>query len=166
MNDSDEGLGAHPHDPQESPAGVFARRLRSLIEALYPDERTRPGYARLAQEIRERTGGSISGTYLWELTTARKRNVTIEQLGILAQFFGVPPEYFLNDEVAERVGAQLALVTALRDAKVRSLALRADGLSPATLDALLIMVNEARRVEKLSPVAPGDPNSPSTEPDV
>lgn len=149
---TDEEPGTHPYARDEDPAGVLARRLRALIEALYPDERTRPGYARLAQEIRERTGGSISGTYLWELTTARKRNVTIEQLGILSKFFGVPPEYFLSDEVAERVDAQLALVTALHDAKVRTLALRANGLSPATLDALLIMVNEARRVEKLSPI--------------
>ncbi|WP_244204194.1 hypothetical protein [Streptomyces africanus] len=149
---SDEELKAYPDGPDEGPAGVFGARLRTLIEAHYPDERKRPGYARLAQEIREQTGGSISGTYLWELATARKRNVTIDQLGILAKFFGVPPEYFLNDEVAGRVGTQLALVTALRDAKVRNLALRADGLSPGTLDALLVMVNEARKVERLSPV--------------
>ena len=40
----------------------------------------------------------------------------------------------------------------MRDTKVRSLALRADGLSPASLDALLTIVNEARRVEHLSQV--------------
>ncbi|MCD9194701.1 hypothetical protein [Streptomyces albireticuli] len=128
------------------------RRLRQLIETLYPDERTRPGYARLAKEIRENTGGAISATYLWELATGKKRNVTLEQLDILAQFFGVPLEYFLSDEVCERVNTQLALATALRDTKIRNLALRAEGLSSASLDALLTMVTEARKLQNLSHV--------------
>jgi transcriptional regulator with XRE-family HTH domain len=124
-------------------------RLSSLITALYPDERRRPGYARLARSIRETTGGTISATYLWELTTGRKRNVTLEQLAVLAEFFGVPLEYFFNDEVSRRVNTQLTLALALRDTRVRSLALRAEGLSPGSLDALLTIVNEARRVENL-----------------
>ncbi|WP_234312587.1 hypothetical protein [Streptomyces sp. NRRL F-5065] len=121
-----------------------------MIAALYPDERKRPGYARLAKDIRETTGGTISGTYLWELATGKKRNVTLEQLDVLAEFFGVPPEYFLNEETAERVNSQLKLATALRDARVRNLALRAEGLSAESLDALLIMVNEARKVQHLA----------------
>ncbi|WP_324606921.1 hypothetical protein [Streptomyces griseus] len=140
----------------------FDQRLNDLIQAIYPDERKRPGYARLAKEISETTGGGISGTYLWELSTGKKRNVTLEQLDVLAQFFGVPPEYFLNEEVSERVRAQLALATALRDIKIRNLALRADGLSPASLDALLTMVNEARRVQELPDIASFGGENPPT----
>ncbi|WP_203609286.1 hypothetical protein [Streptomyces anulatus] len=127
------------------------QRLNELISTHYPDERRRPGYARLAREICDVTGGTISGTYLWELATGKKSNVSLEQLDILATFFGVPPEYFLNDEVAERVSTQLALASALRDVRVRNLALRADGLSAASLDALLTMVDEARRIQQLRP---------------
>ncbi|MFF3916332.1 hypothetical protein ACFYZB_23145 [Streptomyces sp. NPDC001852] len=134
----------------------FGDRLQRLINAMYPDERKRPGYTRLAKEIREATGGSISGTYLWELATGKKCNVTLDQLNVLAQFFGVPAEYFLNTDVAERVEAQLRVAIALRDARVRSIALRADGLSAQALDALLVMVNEARKLERLSPVDEGD----------
>ncbi|AJC52662.1 MULTISPECIES: hypothetical protein [Streptomyces] len=76
--------------------------------------------------------------------------MTLDQLAVLAEFFGVPPEYFLNDEAADRVDSQLAPAEELRDAKVRSLALRAEGLSMANLDALLIMVDEVRRVQRLS----------------
>ncbi|WP_234341797.1 hypothetical protein [Streptomyces sp. NRRL S-646] len=79
--------------------------------------------------------------------------MTLEQLAVLAEFFGVPLEYFINDEVSRRVNAQLALAVALRDARVRSLALRAEGLSSASLDALLTIVNEARRVENLERVS-------------
>uniref|UniRef100_A0AAU2UWD6 HTH cro/C1-type domain-containing protein n=1 Tax=Streptomyces sp. NBC_00003 TaxID=2903608 RepID=A0AAU2UWD6_9ACTN len=135
------------------------QRLNELIAALYPDERKRPGYAKLAAEIRQSTGGAISGTYLWELATGKKRNVTLEQLDVLAEFFGVPPEYFLNEEVADRVNAQLKLATALRDARVRNLALRADGLSTESLDALLAMVSEARKLQQLSPVVDEKPDS-------
>ncbi|MFI1940818.1 hypothetical protein ACH44C_27180 [Streptomyces purpureus] len=132
----------------------FDQRLTELIHAVYPDEQQRPGYARLAREISATTGGSISATYLWELATGKKRNITLEQLDVLAQFFGVPPDYFLNEEVSQRVKAQLALATALRDAKVRNLAMRASGLSPASLDSLLTIVNEARKVQNLSEVGP------------
>ncbi|EYT81220.1 hypothetical protein CF54_20840 [Streptomyces sp. Tu 6176] len=130
---------------------AFGQRLNELIAALYPDERKRPGYARLAKEIRETTGGTISGTYLWELATGKKRNVTLEQLDVLAEYFGVPPEYFLSDDVAERVNSQLRLAVALRDSRVRNLALRAEGLSPATLDAVLTIIEEARKVQNLGP---------------
>ncbi|MEV5884505.1 hypothetical protein AB0L74_17515 [Streptomyces sp. NPDC052020] len=125
------------------------QHLTRLINALYPDERTRPGYAKLARQIREATGGTLSGTYLWELASGRKHNVTLEQLDVLAEFFGVPPEYFINDDVTERVNSQLRLATALREAKVRSLALRAEGLSEESLDALLTMVDQARRLQGL-----------------
>ncbi|MEV3992615.1 hypothetical protein AB0J57_27255 [Streptomyces sp. NPDC049837] len=141
----------------------FDQRLTELIHAAYPDEQHRPGYARLAKEISATTGGSISGTYLWELATGKKRNITLEQLDVLAQFFGVPPEYFLNEEVSQRVKAQLALATALRDAKVRNLAMRASGLSPASLDSLLTIVNEARKVQNLPEADPQGKNKETEE---
>ncbi|GHF03969.1 MULTISPECIES: helix-turn-helix domain-containing protein [Streptomyces] len=150
------GSEAAPDRPGRPLVRKFDQRLNKLIATIYPDERRRPGYSRLAKEISEKTGGTISGTYLWELATGKKRNVTLEQLDVLAEFFGVPPEYFLNDEAAERIDAQLALAVALRDAKVRNLALRAEGLSPASLDALITMVDEARKVQNLSPIDDDD----------
>jgi transcriptional regulator with XRE-family HTH domain len=154
--DSDEAARGETGQPR---LHDLADRLEKLITALYPDERKRPGYARLATMIRESTGGRISATYLWELTTGRKRNVTLAQLGVLADFFGVPLEYFINDEVSRRVNAQLGLAVALRDTKVRNLALRAEGLSPGSLDALLAIVNEARRVENLDQVREEEPDA-------
>ncbi|MCM6779065.1 hypothetical protein NDR87_36890 [Nocardia sp. CDC159] len=136
-------------------------RLVHLIGLRYPDERTRPGYARLAHEIRAATGGTISGTYLWELATGKKRNLTLEQLDILAEFFEVPPEYFFNDEVAERVSVELELAAALRDAKIRSLVLRAAGLSTVALDSLLSVVSEVRRLQGL-PGSEDDAGSPDS----
>ncbi|GLZ40840.1 hypothetical protein [Actinokineospora sp. NBRC 105648] len=133
--------------------GVLAEKINHLRDRLYPDPADRPGYAKLAARIREQTGKPMSATYLWELASGRKRNITQDTLATLAEFFGVPPEYFLDDVVTSRVDAQLELVTALRNQKVRSIALRAEGLSDDTLDALLVMVTEARRIERLGPSA-------------
>lgn len=154
--------GAEHRDTSRPLLQDLDERLGSLIATFYPDERKRPGYARLAQLIRESTGRTISGTYLWELATGRKRNVTLEQLAVLAEFFGVPLEYFVNDDVSRRVDAQLKLAVALRDTKVRSLALRAEGLSSASLDAILAIVNEVRRVENLGHVSEQEEPPPAT----
>ncbi|MEU1312969.1 hypothetical protein ABZ419_29300 [Streptomyces cinnamoneus] len=135
----------------------FDQRLSELIATTAgADGNKRPGYARLAKEIRDTTGRTISGTYLWELATGKKRNVTLEQLDVLAEFFGVPPEYFLDDETGRRIDDRRRLAIALRDAKVRNLALRADGLSPDCLDALIAMVNEARKTQNLSSIDDDD----------
>lgn len=132
--------------------GQLGRKINHLVAALYPDESSRPGFAKLAQQIRERTNSSFSSTYLWELATGKKNNLTQSTLSILAEFFGVPQEYFLNDEVAARVDAQLELALSLRNRKVRSIALRAEGLSDGTLDSILTMIDQARKIERLPPL--------------
>jgi hypothetical protein len=142
-------LGQRAPQPE---GGQLARKINHLIATLYPDERSRPGFAKLAQKIRESTGSTISSTYLWELATGKKHNLTQGTLTTLAEFFGVPREYFLNDEVAARVDTQLELALALRNHKVRSIALRAEGLSDETLDSILTMLNQARKIEKLPPL--------------
>ncbi|AHH94743.1 helix-turn-helix domain-containing protein [Kutzneria viridogrisea] len=144
-------------DQSEESAGELAAKLARLIAVRYPDEATRPGFAKLAQQIAEHSGTKISSTYLWELATGKKRNLTQGTLGTLARFFGVPPEYFLNEEVAARVDSQLELAAALRNNRVRSIALRAEGLSDETLDSILTMLSQARKIEKLPPLEePGE----------
>lgn len=127
----------------------FEERLCALISALYPEGSKRPGYGKIASDIREVTGGNISGTYLWELATGKKCNVTLMQLGILSQYFGVPPEYFITDRSRGGLEIDPSLTAALRDERIAVLALQSHGLSDGVLDALLGMVREARRVQNL-----------------
>ncbi|OZM73144.1 hypothetical protein CFN78_12620 [Amycolatopsis antarctica] len=148
-------------DSAEFPLGA---KINHLIGTLYPDRATRPGYARLAAEIREQTGEPMSSTYLWELATGRKSNLTQGTLATLARFFGVPAEYFLDDDVTTRVNAQLDLALALRNEKVRSIALRAEGLSDDTLSAILAMLAEARKIERLAPLEEGAADEPGAGP--
>ncbi|WP_050493469.1 hypothetical protein [Streptomyces sp. NRRL B-1381] len=133
----------------------FEGRLRRLIEATYPDVEKRPGFAAIAQSIRETTGRGFSSTYLWELATGKKSNVTLEQLDILAEYFAVPPEYFLHGEASKALGIEPELLVALGDPRVRALVLQVRGLSGACLDALLAMAGAARTLENL-PAVPQD----------
>lgn len=147
----DQDQNASGPDP-----GQLAHKINHLVATLYPDERSRPGFARLAQRIRESTNSPISSTYLWELATGKKHNLTQSVLTTLASFFGVPREYFLDDEVAARVDSQLELALALRNRKVRSIALRAEGLSDVTLDSILTMITQARKIERLPQLEEGN----------
>ncbi|MEV5880100.1 hypothetical protein AB0L75_39020 [Streptomyces sp. NPDC052101] len=117
----------------------LARRLEDIINAYYRG--SRPPYSKIAAEIHESTGRTFSATYLWELATGRKHNVTREHLRVLAEHFGVTPDYFTDEEVSDRVRRQMEFAVALGNNKVRKLAFRADGLSEAGLDALLALVN-------------------------
>ncbi|MET8450807.1 hypothetical protein [Streptomyces sp. NPDC005209] len=116
----------------------LARRLEDIVNAYYRGNR--PPYSRIAEEIRESTGRTFSATYLWELVTGRKRNVTRDHLRVLAEHFGVTPDYFTDEEVSEKVRRQMEFAAALGNSKVRTLAFRADGLSEEGLDALLALV--------------------------
>ncbi|WP_433657867.1 helix-turn-helix domain-containing protein [Nocardia sp. CA-128927] len=142
------------------------QRLTELIAARYPDRRERPGYGRLASEICEATGGAISGTYLWQLATGKKRNPTLEQLDVLAEFFDVPIEYFYNDAVAADVRERVSqsarsepaadteteesalLRQKLAEQDVQMIAMRAGSMSPALRQQLLKMM------ESLDPTPP------------
>lgn len=143
---TDAGLIPHP----------LRDKLAELIDAWYPNERTRPGYARLAAEIREHTGHRMSGTYLWELATGRKQNVTQETLRTLATFFDVPVDYLLDDRARTREPVDPESIRALRDPRIRAIAVAASGLSKASLDAILTIVEQARTVEHLN--APDRPS--------
>jgi transcriptional regulator with XRE-family HTH domain len=60
----------------------LADKLTRLMEAA-----GNPATERLAQEIAEATGHSISGAYLWQIKKGRKRNLTLVHLTALSGYF-------------------------------------------------------------------------------
>jgi transcriptional regulator with XRE-family HTH domain len=130
--------------------GVLAQRLDHLFKTVHPKGRGPYTLREAAKEINDQAGEAIiSAAYLSQLRTGEKTNPSHERLRTIAAFFGVDVTYFTDDEVAERTDSQLALVNAIRDSGVRELALRASGLSPETLKAILSMVEQARKIEGL-----------------
>lgn len=139
----------------ESAGPSLADRLDHLFRTVRQPGGDQYTHEEVAEAIRAR-GVTISHTYVWQLRTGLRENPTKRHLEALAEFFGVPAAYFLDDDV-EHINAQLDLLAALRDGGVRSMALRAIGLSPRSLDAIRGMIEHARQIEGL----PAEPAPPS-----
>jgi transcriptional regulator with XRE-family HTH domain len=132
------------------PRRTLAERLDHLFRTIHPRGRGEYSYEEVAEAIRARGGPTISATYLWQLRKGVRDNPTKKHLEVLADFFGVSPAYFFDDEAAARIEAELELLVALRDRPVRQLALRAFGLSPESLAAIAEMIERVRQLEGLS----------------
>ena len=106
-------------------------------------------YEEVAKALRGKGGPTISATYIWQLRKGIRDNPTKRHIEALAEFFGVSPAYFFDDEAANRISQELELLASLRDAEVRELAMRAFGLSSDSLAAIRGMVERVRKLEGL-----------------
>ena len=137
----------------------LADKLNHLFATMRPSGRREYTLEEVAEEITRRKGVSISHTYIWQLRTGRRTNPSMNVVEALADFFGVSPAYFFDDEVAARIEAELRLLAALRDTSVRQIAFRAAGLSPQSLTRIAELVEHVRQLEGL-PATPEEPNRP------
>ena len=128
-------------------AGALARKIDRLFKTVHPRGNAEFSYREVAKAIEDRSGPTISSSYLHALRVGVKDNPTKRHLEALADFFGVPPAYFFDDEQAASIEAQLELLAALRDAGVRHLALRAKELSPESLEMIREVVERTRKIE-------------------
>ncbi|MDI3408928.1 Secondary metabolite protein [Streptomyces cavernicola] len=124
----------------------FAELLDHLFQTVHPKGRAFT-YAEVSQGIRDASGVAISASAIQQLRTGVNKNPKMQTIRALAGFFGVEPSYFFDEEEAERQRAEINVVAAMRDQGVRRVALRANGLSPESLDMLTAVINQARRLE-------------------
>ena len=132
---------------KEPGKSTLADKIDRLFNVVRRPDREPYSNEEVAKACREATGESFSTTYLWQLRTGRRDNPTKRHLEALAQFFGVPPAYFFDDEQSRKIAEELALLGALRDAGVRDLALRAVTLSADGLDTISDMIDAIARRE-------------------
>jgi len=151
-----EEIGESMSGTDHAKRQTLAAKLDHLFQAVHPRNRSEFSYEEVAEAIRDRGGPTISATYIWQLRKGIRDNPTKKHLEALSDFFGVAPAYFFDDEAAARIDAQLELLTALRDASVRQLALRAHGLSPESLATLTDMIERVRQLEGLPEDDSGD----------
>lgn len=134
----------------DSDPGVLARRLDHLLKTVHPNDRGPYALRDVAEAINQDAGEAImSAAYLSQLRKGKRTVPSHNRLAAIAKFFGVSVEYFSDDEVADRTDEQLEIVAAIRDNGVRNLAVRAMGLSTGSLQAILGMVEQARKLEGL-----------------
>ncbi|MFC5825881.1 helix-turn-helix domain-containing protein [Nonomuraea insulae] len=135
---------------------TLADKLDRLFDTMHPPDRGPYSNEEVASAIRSQGGPTISGTYIWYLRKGERENPTIKHIEALARFFGVPPAYFLDEEIASEVDAQLSLLNALKDTRVKDMALRVAGLSAESLATIGEVVDRMRKLEKL----PGSDSGP------
>jgi transcriptional regulator with XRE-family HTH domain len=128
---------------------TLAAKLDRLFRTVRPRDKPEYSFEDVASAIRDSGGPTISATYIWQLRKGMRDNPTKRHLEALAGFFGVSPAYFIDDDVAARIDAELDLLVALRDAPVKQIALRAAGLSPESLAAITEMIERVRQLEGL-----------------
>lgn len=130
--------------------GVLANRLEHLFQTVHPLGRGPYTLKEVSDEINADAGHQLlSLAYLSQLRRGDRTEPSYTKLAALAKFFGVAPEYFFDDELAARTDADLEVARAIRDSGVKTVALRAAGLSPASLEAILGIIDNARRIEGL-----------------
>lgn len=144
------------HPPQENPGSPLARKLNLLLDAAEAE-----GRKITYNDIRDAMADA--GTPLSRARWHYMRKGTgpevkkTELLQNLAKFFGVHANYLLEDQddLPERVEAQLDLLATMRANKVRNFAARQlDGLPAETLLQIRDIIDEqlsAARSEVSSP---------------
>ncbi|MER5973670.1 helix-turn-helix domain-containing protein [Streptomyces sp. NPDC002055] len=128
----------------------LAEKIDHLFKTIHPKERGSYSYKEVESGIRDRGGPTVSASYIHQLRTGQRDNPTMKHLEALADFFGVAPSYFFNEESSERIAAELSMLATMRDTRVRSVALRASGLSTGTLETLQDLIERARTLEGLN----------------
>ncbi|GGO88017.1 helix-turn-helix domain-containing protein [Wenjunlia tyrosinilytica] len=148
--------------PSQGPGAPLAQRLNYLFLNIHP-----PGgsytNAHVAEQISnsaEYGGGGLTEQYLSMLRNGKRANPSPEILRALAKFFGVPAGYLLGDlsaPQAERVEDEVQFLVAMRDHRVRTIALRCVGLPPEVQESLGTIISQFRRQMNLPPDPPQPP---------
>ncbi|SDO93275.1 Transcriptional regulator, contains XRE-family HTH domain [Nakamurella panacisegetis] len=127
--------------------------LAEQLNHLFTSVRTAQGQPRWNNETASleiaRTGLTMSSAYLSQLRNGKRLNPSARHLAALADLFGVPMEYFFDPGRRSVIDDDLQLLTALRDTGARRLALHAQGLSPASVENVLGIIDQLRRLENL-----------------
>jgi transcriptional regulator with XRE-family HTH domain len=144
-----------PATRPERPSTI-AEKLNRLFEVLHPAGAKPLTNRELAERIKDQ-GRSISQTYISQLRSGIRDNPTLEHLVGIAGAFGVPPGYFTDPEVAERVDAELDRLVDMQQAKPElaeiaemqvSINMRTATLDEADKEALAEMVQAFWRRRK------------------
>lgn len=142
--------------PAHIPQNPLSARLDYLFRTLVKADGA-PFSHREAAELISREHVPISHAYIGQLRAGDRDNPTLKHLRGIAAFFGVPVEYFTCDDVADQVSKELQLMNTLREMRenqeMRTLIVRARGLSTKSLESLNAIAERIREIEGL----PNDP---------
>lgn len=115
----------------------FVQQLNQAFETIRKDD----GSPYTPDDIQTIMGG-ITASYIWRLRKGRIDNPTIHVVGLLADFFGVSPSYFID--VASLDDGNATAPRRLVQTAHERLATYTDG----ELEFLLVMMDQLERLRK------------------
>lgn len=141
---------------EAAPNPTLAEKIDRLFRTVRPPGKAEYSSREVADAVREMSGPNgptISSQYVWQLRKGVRDNPTKKHLEGLASFFGVEPSYFFDEQGRASSADYLEVLHLTRDENLRSLVLRAAGLSSGSLQAIAAMVENFRRLEGLPSTA-------------
>jgi transcriptional regulator with XRE-family HTH domain len=130
--------------------GILAERLDRLFETVQP--LGRPFSLReVAEGVNEQAGKNLlSFQHVSQLRKGVRRRPGYDVLMGLAKWFGVPPGYFTDDEVARRTDEELEILRIMRDANTRKLAESSAGMSEQQFRAVQELIDTIQKANRLA----------------
>ena len=134
---------SRPSNDEAAPA-TLSQRLRLLVDLYTVEHDAEPTHTEVARSLESR-GVSLSRARWSYMLNGHRQVDDPEVLDGLADFFGVDRAFVRGEaDMPERMAAQLELIRAMRESKVRSFAARTLGdVSPQTLSAITKFLDEA-----------------------
>ncbi|MBV6695592.1 helix-turn-helix domain-containing protein [Kitasatospora aureofaciens] len=140
----------------EQEAGSFADKLNHLFRTIKRDDGKEYSNEQVAAAISADGETTISQSYIWQLRKAQKTNPTLTHLTALADFFGVPVSYFVDDSVTSKIGGKLDALEAEQQrvskaigrGEVKLMAMRAGELSPERLQQVMGLLDVVYQLEQ------------------
>jgi transcriptional regulator with XRE-family HTH domain len=117
---------------------TFAEKLEFLFE----EKRKLDGTQYSPTEVLDATVGVLTRVHLWKLRTGKTSNPSIKIVQALADFFGVPPSYFLEENEIKTESTQD------NQQEEFQVLLRSFGLDKDERKAVLLMVEAIKKSKK------------------
>jgi len=140
----DVNTQTHAAQPS-SPQLELARKLNLLLDVVVAEGNTPYTYREIAEGLRDKALSLSRARWAYMIAGSGPLVTDTELLTGIAEFFRIPPAYLLgsDDDLPERVDAQLAFVKKLRAQRVVSFAARTLGdVSPQTLRTITQLLEE------------------------
>lgn len=128
---------------------TFSSRLMRLIETVHPADRGPYSYREIARALTDQ-GVKMSTTTVHQLATGQRKEPKMRDVQGLAAFFGVPVDYFLDEQTAARVDEQIANIKLAADEQATDLALRTVSLSDSDRAAVANLIAALEEHEQQS----------------
>jgi transcriptional regulator with XRE-family HTH domain len=124
----------------------FGDKLAYLIETVHLPDRGPYSYREIAAAIADHPG-AMTAAHINQLVRGKQPHPRIHYVEALANFFGVPMNYFFDDDVTARIHDQIAEVSGWRDREARHIAERVVELSPRDRKAITNLIDSLREYD-------------------